>query len=86
LFEVIVSEKAVRQLQKLPRHEAERILAAVEKLADWPQVTVDVAKLVGEPAGTFRLRVGGYRCNLRVETKLKLITVASVKKRQRAYS
>jgi mRNA-degrading endonuclease RelE of RelBE toxin-antitoxin system len=85
LFEVNVSDRAVRELRDLPQRDAERVLAAVRKLQDWPQVTLDVVKLVGEPPGTYRLRVGRYRCHFRVQTAARRITVSSVRKRQRAY-
>jgi len=86
LFEVIVSDRAVRELRTLPERDAERVLTAVRKLKDWPRLTLDVVKLVGEPPGTYRLRVGSYRCHFRVLTAARQIVVSSVRKRQRAYS
>jgi len=86
LFEVIMSERAARELRDLPQQDAQRIVAAIEKLATWPEVRLDVAKLVGERPGAYRLRVGRYRCHLKVQWEVRRITVSSVSKRQRAYS
>ena len=85
MFEVIVSDRAVRELRALPKQDAVRVLAALEKLKEWPQASLDIVKLVGEAPGTFRLRVGRYRCHLLVQAQAHRITVASVRKRQRAY-
>ena len=56
-----LTDKAVKGLEGLARHEQERMRRALDRLADqWPVVRLDVKRLAGLP-GLWRLRVGDHR-------------------------
>ncbi|MCI4350458.1 MAG: type II toxin-antitoxin system RelE/ParE family toxin [Thermoplasmata archaeon] len=71
-FEIIWSDSAARQLQKLDRHVARRIFAKVGELSHEP--FRNVRRLSGEPY--YRLRVGDYRVILRIlESELQVLVL-----------
>ena len=74
------TKKAKKQLAPLPRHDVERIIEAVESLAQWPDVA-NVKALSGR--GDYRLRVGRYRVIFSVTPggKVTVILIEEVKKR-----
>lgn len=85
MYEVRLGDRALRELGRLPANVAERLLNALERLAQWPEHHADVKQLAGEWAGFFRLRVGDYRLIFDVDEAQSRITVTRVSKRQRAY-
>jgi len=62
-FDVIWSERALRQLRKLDRPVAKRIFERVGELREGP--LLGVQRMVNSPY--YRLRVGGYRVFLDIE-------------------
>lgn len=75
---------ALRELRKLDRAAARRVLAAVTKLGATPRPRASRA-LHGEPAGVMRLRVGDYRVIYQIEDERVLVTVVRVAHRREAY-
>jgi mRNA-degrading endonuclease RelE of RelBE toxin-antitoxin system len=65
--------------RKLPRNERERILAAIERLP-----AGDVRSLKGRPS-EWRLRGGGWRALIRLDSAARVIVVTAVKRRGGAY-
>ncbi len=57
---------AWRQTKALPRTVRGRLLALVERLEKWPEVSGAKA-LTGNLAGFYRIRTGDYRLQFRVE-------------------
>ena len=74
------TKKARKQLAPIPRQDIERIIDAVESLAQWPSVT-NVKALSGRDG--YRLRAGRYRVMFTVTPggEVTVILVEEVKKR-----
>ena len=72
-----------KDLRKLPSMDVNRILSAVEDLADEP-FPAGVEKLAGAEHA-HRIRVGDYRVIYEVVTKLNLIEVQRVRHRKDVY-
>ena len=58
MYELIYSQTAAKQFQKLDRILQQRILIALERLRIRPE-SCDIKKLTGMPG--YRFRVGDYR-------------------------
>ncbi|MGA9839849.1 MAG: type II toxin-antitoxin system RelE/ParE family toxin [Thermoplasmata archaeon] len=80
-FEIIWSESAARQLQKLDRPVSRRIFEKVGELRQGP--FRNLRRLAGEPY--YRLRVGDYRVILRIREKELQILVLKVGNRESVY-
>ncbi|WP_445548249.1 type II toxin-antitoxin system RelE family toxin [Frankia sp. CiP1_Cm_nod1] len=83
-YEVEWTTRALRGLRKLDRAAARRVLLAVTRLSDDPR-PAGVRALVGEPAGTLRLRVGDYRMVYLVDDGRIVVTVVRVGHRREIY-
>jgi mRNA interferase RelE/StbE len=81
MYEIIISDKAFKQIEKLEKAIQERIFAALEKIRIRPESFVK--KLVGIPG--FRLRVGDYRVILDIDKGKLLILVIKVAHRRSVY-
>lgn len=80
-YEVIFSDKALRQLKKMERNVQERIIAVLERIRIRPEAYV--TKLVGDPG--YRLRVGDYRVIMDIDNKELHILVLKVGHRKNIY-
>lgn len=81
MYEIVISEKALKQLKKLEKGIQERIIHALERIRIRPEAYV--IKLVGDPA--YKLRVGDYRVLLDVDKNKLLILVIKVGHRKNIY-
>ena len=81
MYEVIISDKALKQIEKLEKKEQERIFNALEKIRIRPESYVK--KLVGMPG--FRFRVGDYRIIVDIDKGRLLILVVKVAHRKNVY-
>ncbi|MDP2908355.1 MAG: type II toxin-antitoxin system RelE/ParE family toxin [Nanoarchaeota archaeon] len=81
MYEIVISEKALKQLKKLEKGIQERIIRALERIRIRPEAYV--IKLVGDPA--YKLRVGDYRVLLDVDKNKLLILVIKVGHRKNIY-
>lgn len=81
MYEIIFSDNALKQLQRLEIHAKERILNALERIKIRPQAYVK--KLIGNHA--FRLRVGEYRILMDIDNNKLLILVIKVAHRRNVY-
>ena len=81
MYDIIISEKALKQIEKLEKPIQERIFSALEKIRIRPESFVK--KLVGIPG--FRLRVGDYRIILDIDQGKLLILVIKVGHRRDVY-
>ena len=82
MYTLIYSEKADRQLGKMPSNIRERILIALERLRIRPE-SCDIKKLVGMPG--YRFRVGDYRIIFDREKERLLILIFEVGHRKNIY-
>ena len=80
-YEIIFSDKALKQLKKMEWNVQERIIAALERIRIRPEAYV--TKLVGDPG--YRLRVGDYRVIIDIENKELHILVLKVGHRKKIY-
>lgn len=80
-YEVKWTETSLRQLEKLDRSVAKRIVDKVESISDDPLMYVQ--KLMG--FGLYRLRVGDYRVIMSIERKKMIIFVLEVGHRSVVY-
>lgn len=80
-FEIIWSDSAVRQLEKLDRPVAKRIFDAVTGLREDP--TRWVSRIVNSPY--YRLRVGDYRVIIDIKKRELRVLVLKVGHRKSIY-
>ncbi len=83
-YEIEWSAPALRELRKLDKPLARRILTAVTKLGIDPRPP-GVCALTGKPPGTMRLRIGDYRVVYVVQDDLVLVTVVRIAHRRKVY-
>jgi mRNA interferase RelE/StbE len=72
-----------KDLRKLPREEVQRVIEAVEALADDP-LRLGAQKLSGSER-TYRIRVGDYRVIYEVESEAHILEVQRVRHRKDVY-
>lgn len=80
-WQVVWSEKSVKQLEKIDKKDAQRIYDRVLDCADEPFRIA--SRLAGSPF--FRLRVGNYRIILGLQQSKLVVFVIEVDLRKRIY-
>lgn len=80
-WQVVWSEKSVKQLEKIDKKDAQRIYGCVLNCADDPFRVAN--RLIGSPF--FRLRVGNYRVILDLQQGKLLVFVVEVDLRKKIY-
>lgn len=80
-YELIFTDKALKQLKKIEKKDRKRIIAALERIRIRPEDYVK--KLVGDPA--YSLRVGKYRVIMDINSGELLILVLKVGHRKNVY-
>ena len=73
-YEILFSDKALKQLKNMERDVQERIIAAMERVRIKPEKYV--TKLVGDPG--YKLRVGDYRIIMDIDSKKLQVLVLKV--------
>ena len=81
---ILISKKALKELQSLPVKERELVKDRISKLAYFPLVRLDVQKLRGYE-NIYRLRVGGYRVLFEYEKTEKIVRILKIGKRENVY-
>lgn len=80
-MKIQIDDKAIKDLSKLHKQEAKKILSKIEALENYPNVS-NIKKLTNfEPP--YRLRVGNYRVLFDIEDNE--ITVYAIKHRSKSY-
>jgi len=69
---VSITPRASRELDGLPLTIKGRVLAVLERLARWPQVS-GAKPLRGELTGLYRIRTGDYRVLFRIEGRQVIV-------------
>ena len=82
MYEIILSKKAVKYLDKLEEHTRSVILKALDKLRIRPEHYL--TRLVGEKV--YKLRVGDYRVIVDLDNKQLLVLVVAIGHRKNIYS
>ena len=80
-YEIVFSDKALKQLTKMERRVQERIIAVLERIRIRPEAYV--TKLVGDPG--YRLRAGDYRVIMDIDKKELHILILKVGRRKDIY-
>lgn len=80
-YDVIFSDKALRQLKRLERDVQGRIIAVLERIRIRPEAYV--SKLVGDRA--YKVRVGDYRILMDIDKNELRILVLKVGHRKKIY-
>ena len=83
-YEIKWAGPALRELRKLDKQTARRVLRAVTGLAADPR-PAGVRALSGQPAGTMRLQVGDYRVVYVIEDEQIRILVVRAAHRREVY-
>ena len=81
VYEVIVSRKAAKFLEKLDTVTRERIILAMDKLRIRPEA--HVKRLVGEKE--YRMRVGEYRVIVDIDQNVLRVLVVKIGHRRSIY-
>ncbi|MDX2142897.1 MAG: type II toxin-antitoxin system RelE/ParE family toxin [Rhodospirillaceae bacterium] len=82
VYRVEFERRAAKELAALPAPARERILKALDRLADDPRASGNIKALHG---GGYRLRVGDYRVLYVVKDDLLLVLVVKVGHRKDVY-
>jgi mRNA interferase RelE/StbE len=83
-FQIIYSNKAKRNLKKIPLPIAQEIIRAIHELKNNPWLRVQ--KLEGSDKSPFHsLHVGGYRAILSIQNKKLIVYVVEVGPRKTIY-
>ena len=80
-YDVIFSDKALRQLKKMEKKLQERIIVVLERIRIRPERYV--TKLVGDPG--YKMRVGDYRLIMDIDNKRLHILVLKIGHRKNVY-
>ena len=81
MFEIVFSDKALKQLSKLEKSMQKRIMNSLERIRIRPEAYL--TKLVDDPA--YKLRVGDYRVIADLDKGKLLILVIKVGHRRNIY-
>ena len=81
-YAIRIKESAARELQRIPRPERERLIAAIDRLAENPFAG---RALKGELRGLRRIRVGDYRLVYEVQERDLVVLVLRATHRREAY-
>ena len=82
LYEVILSNKASKQLEKLEKEDQIRIRVALERIRIRPEAYI--TKLVGRPL--YKFRVGDYRVLMDLDKGKLIILVIKIGHRKNIYN
>jgi len=80
-YDIIFTDKALRQLKKLDHEVQKRIIAALERIRVRPETYV--SKLIGDPA--YRLRVSDYRVIMDIDHNQLRVLILKVGHRKKIY-
>ena len=80
-YEIIFTDKSLKQLKKLEKKDQERIIKSLERIRIRPEAYV--TKLIDDPG--YRLRVGDYRIILEIEKEKLIMLVLMVGHRKNIY-
>ena len=81
---ILISRKALKELQSIPQSERELLKDRISKLAFFPLARLDVQKLRGYD-NVYRLRVGNYRVIFEYHKKERTVKILKIGKRENVY-
>ena len=81
MYEIIISKKADKFLSKLPRHERDRIILAMDKLRIRP--IAYLTRLVGDKF--YKFRVGNYRLIVDMQKNKLVVLIIEIGYKRNIY-
>lgn len=84
-YELRFSNTAAKQLRKLDRTEASRIVDYLEAVADLDDPTIRGKNLTGEYSGIWRYRIGSYRALCDIDKNALKILTLEISHRSKSY-
>lgn len=81
MYDILLSEQALRQLEKLEKNTQERILKVLERIRIRPEAYI--TKLIGDFG--YKLRIGDYRAIVDINYSKKIISVTKIGHRKKIY-
>jgi mRNA interferase RelE/StbE len=78
-WEIVVANRAKKELLKIPQKNAERILQAIQKLENNP-FAGDIKRMEGED-NVWRKRVGSYRIFYELMDEARMIRIFKIDRR-----
>ena len=82
-YSLEIKSSVEKDLKKVPKSMVERIIDAIEKLAENPYPRQ--SKKIKSAEMTYRLRIGDYRVIYQIEKERKVVIVYHVRHRKVAY-
>ena len=81
-YSLQIKQSAIKEIERLPKAERQRVIAAIDQLAENPHV----GKLLkGDYSGLRRIRVGDYRAIYEINEDVVLVLVLRVAHRKQVY-
>ncbi|MHB8102337.1 MAG: type II toxin-antitoxin system RelE family toxin [Methanosarcina sp.] len=84
MFEILLETPARNFIKKLHSKNSQRIIEAIEKLAEDP-VPHNAKRIYGTSEKLFRIRVGDFRVLYRIDHGEVIIIVVNIDSRKRVY-
>ena len=86
MYEIIVSNQAMKQIKKLPQYVKKKLKEILKTLREYPipATKYDVKKIQGEKF-TYRIRIGKYRLLYEIKEEKKEIRILGISHRKSAY-
>lgn len=84
-FEVFLARRAEKYLNRLDASSRNRIIKRLRELSSDPFNGRNIRPMVGQPPGTFRVRIGNYRAVYEINTAGHIVVVLVVGPRGGVY-
>lgn len=82
-MDIRIKKTAKKELKKIDKIMAQRILDAISDLRDFPDIQ-NIKRLKGKPI-RYRLRIGNWRLVFSVNWNEDILTIESIKHRREVY-
>ena len=86
MYSISFTGRARKQFLKLDADTQDRVADAIDRMREWPDLTLDIAPLRGRLRGSLRLRVGAYRVIFTIDHEEQHISIAAVAPRGSVYN
>ncbi|CAG5012051.1 hypothetical protein DYBT9275_05090 [Dyadobacter sp. CECT 9275] len=83
IYKLLITASAQKELRKLSKIEAERIIPAIKMLASNPRPH-GCKKLVATK-NSYRIRIGNYRVLYHIDDFIRVVEVSGIRHRSEAY-
>ena len=85
MYRVLFSRRAQKSFRQLPKPDARRVRAALDRLAQDPR-SPGTIRLVNVPVADYRYRVGNYRILYEIDDEAQQVLIYDVRRRdERTY-